>query len=80
MRKPWPEIVKGEYYSLVKNAESLVYLADLLFNKAVFGRRNPALLDLILAELRRLHHTALIANQKRQQLPKGKRYPGERGV
>lgn len=68
-RKPWPDIAAEEYYALMSEAETMVYLAGLLFNKAVFGRHNPVLLEKVLEVLpticRRYALHARLANRKR---------------
>lgn len=77
-RKPWPDIAAEEYIRLVALAEGLIQLMTLLFDKAVFGRHNPLLLekllDILPSELKRMQHIAVLANRKRRQQTK-ERFP-----
>lgn len=77
-RKPWAAIAAGEYYNLTNDAETLVYLAKTLFEKAVFGRHNPVLLEKVLdvmpVTLKTFRQQARLANSKRGR-QQGARYP-----
>jgi len=77
-RKPWVTIAAGEYYNMVSDGKTLIYLAKMLFEKAVFGRHNPVLLERILdvmpTTLRAFSQQARLANSKRGGR-QGARYP-----
>lgn len=77
-RKPWVEIAATEYYNLINDIETLIYLSKTLFEKAVFGRHNPVLLEKIVAiipvKLTSFRQQARLANSKRGR-QHGKRYP-----
>ncbi len=77
-RKPWVGIAASEYYNLTSDAETLIYLAKTLFEKAVFGRHNPVLLEKVLdimpITLKTFRQQARLANSKRGHR-QGARYP-----
>jgi len=77
-RKPWADIAAAEYYNLTGDAETLIYLAKTLFEKAVFGRHNPVLLEKVLdvmpITLKTFRQQARLANSNRGHR-QGARYP-----
>ncbi len=77
-RKSWTDIAADEYYNMVSDVETLIYLAKTLFEKAIFGRHNPVLLERIIGvmptTLRAFSQQARLANSKRGGR-QGERYP-----